>query len=129
MRFVLCGDQLIVTSGAVEDVAQEGGPWVLCSRSLSLVAGIALAGVWGSPSDGWMMGLLAASGLRVATFPASNMPTHHVPALRGTQTPRVLHALASSRFALGRGVHGARATPASGVSQAQPLHPSRSSAA
>lgn len=82
MRFVLCGDQLIVTSGAVEDVAQEGGPWVLCSRSLSLVPGIALAGVCGPPSDGWTMGLLAASGLRVATFPASNMPTHHVPALR-----------------------------------------------
>lgn len=32
MGFVLCGDQLIMTSGAVEDVAQEGGPWVLCSE-------------------------------------------------------------------------------------------------
>lgn len=126
MGFVLCGDQLIMTSGAVEDVAQEGGPWVLCSRSL--VTGCwnclrALAGVWGPPSDGWTIGLMSASGLRVATFLASNMPTHHVPALRGSQTPCVLHALAFSRFVLDRRVHGAHATSASGV------HPSRSCAA
>lgn len=62
----------------------------------------ALAGVWVPPSDGWMTGLMAASGLHVATFPASTMSDASCTSPQRDSDPCVLHALAFSRFVLDR---------------------------
>lgn len=106
------------------------GPGVLCSRYL--VTGCwnclgALACVWVPPSESWMMGLMAASGSHMATFPApSPALTLHLLALRGLR-PHLCSkhwlSLGLSRTDRARGGHAASASE---VSQAQQLHLSRS---